>query len=110
MNYTPEQTKYMIEQYIKNPCRETVNELAKELNKSEKSVIGKLSREGVYRREVYRTKRGEKPVTKLEIVANIAESLDLESEDLSGLEKTPKLVLKRLENILCNVSSHEKQS
>ena len=45
--------------YGSNPTRQTVEELAEELNKSVKSVIGKLSREGVYQKSVYKTKTGE---------------------------------------------------
>ena len=95
-----DQTEYMIERYKSNPSRDTVEELADEFSKSVKSVIGKLSREGVYRREVYKTKTGENPVTKIEIVANIADSLGLESESLAGLEKAPKATLKTIERVL----------
>ena len=44
-NYTNEQVKHMIEAYSANPTRDTVDELAKDLDKSVKSIIGKLSRE-----------------------------------------------------------------
>ena len=87
MNYNEEQTKHIVEAYQSNPNRETVEALAKELSKSIKSIIGKLSREGVYRREIYKTKTGELPVTKVEIVSNIADDLGLEVESLLGLEK-----------------------
>ena len=97
MNYTEDQTKHIIEAYQKNPNRDTVEMLADELQKSVKSIIGKLSREGVYRREIYKTKSGELPVTKVEIVSNIADTLGLEVESLFGLEKTPKATLKKLE-------------
>lgn len=100
MNYTKDQTEYMIERYKTNPSRGTVEELADEFSKSVKSVIGKLSREGVYRREVYKTKTGENPVTKVEIVESIAECLGLESESLAGLEKAPKATLKTIEKVL----------
>jgi len=100
MNYTKDQTQYMIEKYKTNPSRNTVEELADEFSKSVKSVIGKLSREGVYRREVYKTKTGENPVTKVEIVANIADSLGLETDSLAGLEKAPKSTLKTIERVL----------
>ena len=100
MNYTKDQTQYMIEKYKTNPSRDTVEELANEFSKSVKSVIGKLSREGVYRREVYKTKTGENPVTKVEIVANIADSLGLETDSLAGLEKAPKSTLKTIERVL----------
>ena len=95
-NYTEEQTKYMIEVYSKNPERGTVELLAQELDKSTKSIIGKLSREGVYGRESYVTKTGEKPITKVELVASIADSLGVSVDSLEGLEKTPKGVLKLL--------------
>jgi len=52
MNYSEDITKYMVSEYTENPSRATVEKLAEELNKSIKSVIGKLSREGVYRREI----------------------------------------------------------
>ncbi len=64
MNYSEEVTEYMIEKYIEHPTRQTVEQLAKELDKTIKSIIGKLSREGVYRREIYKTKTGETPVNK----------------------------------------------
>ena len=100
MNYTEDQTKHIIEAYQRNPNRDTVEMLADELQKSVKSIIGKLSREGVYRREIYKTKSGELPVTKVEIVSNIADSLGLEVENLFGLEKTPKATLKNLEDAI----------
>lgn len=100
MNYSEEQTKYIVKEYKTNPNRETVESLAIELNKSIKSIIGKLSREGVYRREIYKTKTGELPVTKMEIVSNIADSLGIEVESLAGLEKAPKATLKKLETSL----------
>ena len=100
MNYNEEQTKHIVEAYQSNPNRETVEALAKELSKSIKSIIGKLSREGVYRREIYKTKTGELPVTKVEIVSDIADNLGIEVESLSGLEKAPKATLKKLKEAL----------
>ena len=97
MNYTELSTKYMVQEYTADPSRETVEKLAEELDKSIKSVIGKLSREGVYRREIYKTKSGETPVTKVEIVSSIAESLGLDGDTLLGLDKAPKNTLKILE-------------
>ena len=100
MNYTEDQTKHIIQAYQKSPNRDTVEMLADELQKSVKSIIGKLSREGVYRREIYKTKSGELPVTKVEIVSNIADSLGIEVDSLLGLEKTPKATLKTLEEAI----------
>lgn len=97
MNYSEETTEYMIAEYSSSPTRDTVERLAKELNKTPKSIIGKLSREGVYRRNVYKTKTGESPVTKVELVAQIAAGLGIEEELLKGLEKSPKSALKALQ-------------
>ena len=99
MNYTDEQTKYMVEEYTRKPSRITVERLAKELEKSTKSIIGKLSREGVYRRSVYKTKTGETPVTKTELVNEIAYVFNVDPGVLAGLEKAPKNVLKVLKGV-----------
>ena len=99
MNYTNDQTEYMVEQYKNKPSRFTVDRLAKELDKSPKSIIGKLSREGVYRRSVYKTKTGETPVTKTELVEELAYAFELNPAVLAGLEKAPKNVLKVLKGV-----------
>ena len=97
MNYTEEQTAYLVMKYVENPNMDTVQELAEAFGKTTKSIIGKLSREGVYKRAVYKSKSGELPITKVELVNNIAENLGLEVESLVGLEKSPKSTLKTLE-------------
>ena len=97
MNYTEEQTDYMVEHYKSCPSMETVQYLAEKFGKTTKSIIGKLSREGVYKRAVYKSKSGELPITKVELVSNIAENLGIEVESLVGLEKSPKSTLKTLE-------------
>ncbi len=104
VNYTQDQVEYIVNQYRLNPTRETVEELAEELNKSVKSIIGKLSREGVYRKTEYTTKTGEKPVTKLELVEELAEKLELEDWELAGLEKAPKVALKNILKGIANES------
>ena len=96
VNYTEEQVAVMIEKYSNNPTRETVEFLAQEMDKSIKSIIGKLSREGVYKKTEYVTKTGEKPITKVEIVENLEEKLGLPNQTLAGLEKSPKTVLRSL--------------
>jgi nucleosome binding factor SPN SPT16 subunit len=97
INYTEEEAKHIVEQYTSAPTMETVQSLAEELGKSTKSIIGKLSREGVYKRAVYTSKSGAVPVTKVELVNNIAENLGIEVENLVGLEKSPKAALQTLE-------------
>ena len=99
-NYTQEQVDHMVEAYTARPDRTTVDMLAEELNKSVKSIIGKLSREGVYEKTVYKTKTGEDPVTKKELVVELSDLVGLEYERLAGLEKSPKADLKSLVEIL----------
>ena len=99
-NYTDDQVQYMVDKYTANPNRETVDRLAEKLNKSIKSIIGKLSREGVYQKAIYRTKTGEIPMTKGEIIVQIAELLEAEYNKLAGLEKSPKQDLKYLHELV----------
>ena len=77
INYTEEQVKDMIDEYSAEPTRHTVEILAKRYDKSVKSIIGKLSREGVYKKTEYTTKTGEKPITKLELVEDLALLLEI---------------------------------
>lgn len=95
--YTQKDTELMLKEYTTAPLRETVNELSKKLGRSEKSIIGKLAREGVYQKQVYKSKTGENPITKVQIVEKIAEKVEIQPQRLEGLEKSPKGVLK----ILC---------
>lgn len=99
-NYTDKQVEHMITAYVKNPCRYTVDMLAEDLNKSVKSIIGKLSREGVYQKQVYRTKAGETPVTKEQLILGLAELFEIDSSKLMGLEKAPKQVIKYLHDTI----------
>ena len=95
-NYTQEQVQHMVEEYTAEPTRETVENLAEEMDKSVKSIIGKLAREGVYQKVVYKTKTGEDPITKKQLVTEIAELLVVDYIKIAGLEKAPKADLKRL--------------
>ena len=95
--YTKEEESYLLEAYSGAEDKQLViDELASQLSKSRRSIIGKLSRLGVYEKKVYLTKRGENPITKLELVAEIAAALNIELTKLEGLEKAPKEVLKCL--------------
>ena len=103
-NYTQDQVEYMVNQYRLKPDRETVDMLAEDLDKSVKSIIGKLSREGVYRKQVYKTKTGEVPITKEQLIAGLADLFEVESSKLMGLEKAPKQVIKFLHDTIGEVN------
>ncbi len=91
--YNKIETKKAIELYENNPGSEAVDKICILLNKTRKSVIAKLSKEGVYITKRYTTKRGEDVITKLQIVRQIEAILDC---TLSDLEKAPKTTLKAL--------------
>ena len=92
-NYTDEMVASMTEQYKANPTRETVDELANTLGKTTRSIIAKLSREGVYIAQPRTTKSGEPVVAKAELVSAIEEHFGIE---LPTLVKAGKQDLQRL--------------
>ena len=104
VNYTQEQVDFMKALYNNEPTRETVPQLANELNKSVKSIIGKLSREGIYQKTEYLSKTGERPITKKQMVVIIAKELVGDSSKLEGLEKAPKADLKYLLDLVSEES------
>ena len=92
-NYTQQQTEQMVSKYSANPTRATVDALAKELGKNTRSVIAKLSREGVYIAQPRATKSGEPIVRKAELVAQLEAHFGIE---MPTLVKTSKADLQRL--------------
>ena len=92
-NYTEAMTDKMVATYTANPTRETVEALATELGKNTRSVIAKLSREGVYKAQPRTTKTGEPVVRKAELLAQIETTLGAE---FPSLVKASKADLQRL--------------
>lgn len=100
VNYSEEVTATIVAAYAANPTMETVRELAELYEKTTKSIIGKLSREGVYQKSSYTTKTGNKPVTKVELVTQLADYLQIELDSIAGLEKSPKAALQKVLDVL----------
>ena len=96
-NYPQEQTAMAVAKYTENPTRETVEAIAVELGKNTRSVIAKLSREGVYKAQPRVTKRGEPVVLKMELVAQIQEHF---GEEFPSLVKASKADLQKLVDII----------
>ena len=92
-NYTDEMVAQMIDAYEANPSRETVDMLAGEMGKSVRSIIAKLSREGVYVAQPKVTKTGEPVVRKQELVATLQSHFGIE---IPTLVKASKADLQRL--------------
>ena len=89
-NYTDEQVSYMVKEYQANPSRETVDIFAEELGKNARSVIAKLSREGVYVTQPKVTKRGEPVIKKAELVSELCTILGIDESEIATLEKATK--------------------
>jgi len=81
-NYTDTMVNQMHDVYLKNPTRESVEFLANEFGKSTRSVIAKLSREGIYVPMERKTKNGEPIVRKHELVALIEVYFNIEAPSL----------------------------
>ena len=87
LNYTAEMVEQIVAGYEKEPTRETVEVLAEEYDRSVRSIIAKLVREGVYKAPARVTKTGAPIVQKSELVADIETQLGL---GLPSLVKTSK--------------------
>jgi hypothetical protein len=92
-NYTTEMEAEMEKRYLANPTRETVNEIAKDFGKGERSVISKLSNMGKYIVPTRTTKSGTAIVKKSELVENIGKHLE---NKYPSLEKANKIDLQKL--------------
>ena len=92
-NYTEEMVADMTEQYQANPTRDTVDSLAKQFGKTTRSIIAKLSREGVYVAQPRTTKTGEPVVSKAQFVTAIEAHFDIAMPTLvkSGKQDLQKL-------------------
>ena len=104
MKYTKEITDRLVEQY-KTGIH--VQNIAKELQVPERSIIAKLSSLGVYQKKSYLNKRGEVPIKKAEHIEKIAKLLQMDVELLESLEKVNKNILIALERELSRNSEQK---
>ena len=94
-NYTDEMVATLVDTYTNNPTKDTVVNLAQEFNKSTRSIVAKLVREGVYVAQPRVTKTGAPVIRKAELVAQLLGELGT-SESLTTLEKASKADLETL--------------
>jgi 3-oxoacyl-[acyl-carrier-protein] synthase III len=99
VNYTPEQTAQMLADYAGGV---TVEKIAETLGKTVRSVVAKLSREGVYKKKEYVSKTGEKPVKKDAHADAIGAILKLSEGEIDSLTKANKSALKTIFEALAN--------
>ena len=102
VNYTETQTARMLGEYTATPTRETVEALAVEFGKSVRSIVAKLSREGVYQKAERTTKTGE-PIQKKDATADaIGAVLMLTEAETESLTKANKTALVKIFAALAN--------
>ena len=82
-NYSAEMTADVVARYV---AGETVEAIATAVGKSTRSVVAKLSREGVYKSKA--KAKTEVRVTKDELVSRIAEHIGVAEETIDSLEKS----------------------
>lgn len=90
-NYTPEQTAQIVADYEQG---HTVEQIAEALGKSTRSIVAKLSREGVYRAKA-KAAAGTR-VRKADLVDMIAASLGVAPELVESLEKATHEALEQV--------------
>ena len=88
VNYTAEQTAAIVADY---QAGVTVESIAQNLSKSVRSIVAKLSREGVYQKKAYKTKTGETVVKKdahADAIGSVLKLTEAETESLTKANKT----------------------
>ena len=91
VNYTPDLTKELVDRYV---AGETVEALAEALGKTTRSVVAKLSREGVYKSKTKTV--GVARVKKADLVDKLADACGVAPEVFESLEKANHDVLEAL--------------
>jgi hypothetical protein len=90
VNYTPELTNQIKGLYASG---ETVETIAKTVGKTTRSVVAKLSREGLYIKKEKVTKTGEPVTAKDELATKICEKANLPFEMAESIAKANKQAL-----------------
>ena len=93
INYTVEQTESLKSDYLAGVSVETI---ANAMGKSVRSVVAKLSREGVYTPKAYVSKSGEKPVKKDTVADAIGAVLLMSEPEIESLTKANKTALSKI--------------
>lgn len=88
-NYTPEMTAEIVSAY---QAGESVESIAARLEKTVRSIVAKLSREGVYVAKTKAKAEGN-TVRKADLITEIAHSIGTNEELLESLEKATKEAL-----------------
>lgn len=96
VNYTPEMTAELVAGYKAAPTAETVSAFAVKFGKTAKSVVAKLSKEGVYQKKEYVSKTGAKPIKKDSVADMIGLALGMTEAETESLTKANKTALAKI--------------
>lgn len=106
-NYTAEQAEALANAYEAAESQDEreaiVLEFAEQFGKPAQSIRAKLVSMGIYVKKTYKTKTGNKPEAKSEIVADIASALGVNQETVESLEKANKAVLNLVRGTLARL-------
>lgn len=101
-NYTDEMTAELRAAYVAEPTMETVAKFAEKFGKNARSIIAKLTREGVYQKKEYVTKTGDKPEAKDVTADAIGRILRMTEAEVTSLAKANKSALRKVFDALAN--------
>ena len=99
VNYTPEMAEKVKAEYAAGT---SVEKIAEMVGKSAKSIVAKLTREGVYKKKEYVSKTGEKPVKKDATADAIGAVLNMTESEIESLTKANKTALVKIFKALAN--------
>ena len=102
VNYTPEQSAELVAAYLADASEKTVATFAEKFGKTTRSIIAKLSREGVYKKKEYQTKTGEAVQKKNALADAIGAILKMTEPEITSMEKVNKTALQKIFSALAN--------
>ena len=92
-NYTVEQTAAIVADY---QAGVSVADIAAGMGRTARSIIAKLSREGVYKAKEYTTKKGEAPVSKESMAGELMLLAGLTEAEADSMAKANKTALAKV--------------
>jgi acetylglutamate kinase len=110
VNYTEEQTAAVVTAY---QAGESVDAIAAKMGKTTRSIVAKLSREGVYKAKEKAAGEKAANIGKADLAANIAKAGNMTADEAKDLQKLTKQTLVNLYaavareavNVVCNVDA-----
>ena len=98
VTYTQEQTAELRDAYLADSSQATVDAFAAKFSKSVRSIVAKLSREGIYKKKKkeYVSKTGEKPVKKEAMADEFQAIFGLTESEADSITKANKTALKKI--------------